>query len=336
MSESAFASPEIITIGQAVVDCITRCRTSDPARPEVSTALGISLNVGGDAVNEALALTALGRRAGIVCAVGNDPAGLLLLSSLKNGGVDISNITQMESPFMTPVANIFVENDGSRSSVNSKATLLPGYMPDLGFLSAGMRVSDSPPASGCAESPSRIQVSGTSAPARPKVISLASLFRAPFDTPEKIRDIVSEAKKSGAVICADTKLPTFRTIQLSEIADILPMIDYIFPNEREAAFYSGYGPEAAGNRTDMIYSEIADVFLGYGVKHVVVKAGPDGCYAKDTGGFFHIPALPVKAVNTTGAGDHFVAGFISALLDGNGFRECCISGTGCAAEKIIR
>lgn len=352
MSSTACSAPDVIAIGQAVVDCTTFCRRNDPERPEVSIARSITLGVGGDAVNEALALTSLGCRAAVICALGSDPAGDLLNETLKSNGIDITGVSRMAPPFATPVANIFVNEDGSRSSVNSEATMLPGYRP--------------------------------AADKKAKVVSLASLFRAPLDDPGVIREIVLTAKENGAVICADTKLPTFRRLSLSDLQDVLPYIDFLFPNEREAEYYTGIplpsissGENAVNNDPNssdsnvadkdhdslgsnvghkdpnspvsnvanedsdssgsahQVFERMADVFLSYGVGHIVIKAGREGCFAKSAGsGFFHIPALPVKAVNTTGAGDYFAAGFMSALLHGKPFYECCENGILCASKRV--
>ena len=287
-------NPDIVCLGQAVIDCITRNRIPGAARPEASSAESIKLQPGGDAVNESIALTETGCSVAPAFAVGDDAAGGLLIRALETKGVNTSRIVRMGEAFETPVANIFVERDGSRSSISSQAVKLPGFRPSPDLI-AGV-----------------------------KLVSLCSLFRAPLDDPEVLAELARTAKAQGSVVCADTKLPLFKQLALPEFREVLPYIDYIFPNEREAAFYSGEDD----------YEKMADVFLSYGVRNVVVKAGPEGCYAKNGSGFFHIPAVPVRVINTTGAGDYFVAGFIAALLGGASFRECCMAGAARAAEKI--
>ena len=135
------------------------------------------------------------------------------------------------------------------------------------------------------------------------------------------------AHESGAIVCADTKIPTFRSMSLSDLAPVLPMIDYIFPNDTEAAFLTG---------VDSSYEEMAAALLRMGVGHVVIKAGEQGIYAADgeSGERFMLPALQVPVVDTTGAGDNLVAGFIDGLLRGLGFRECCEAGILAAAKSI--
>ena len=287
---------DVICLGQAVIDCVTRNRVPDPKRLGSSIAESIKLRAGGDAVNESVALHELGRCVRPVFAVGNDAAGAFLLHILNEKGVDTSGAVRMGSSFETPVADIFVEKDGSRSSVSSQAVKLPGFHPSADLIKGA------------------------------RVVSLCSIFRAPLDDPGLLAGLVSAAKAQGSVVCADTKLALYKKLCLEDLRETLPQIDYIFPNEKEASFYSG--------RKE--YEEMADVFLAYGVRNVVIKAGKEGCFAKNADGFLHVPALPVHVVDTTGAGDYFVAGFISALLDGSSFRECCEAGTASAAKRISR
>ena len=293
--EEAFETcPEVLCLGQAVVDCITRKPADDPHGAGKRVAESITLNVGGDAINEAAALAGMGLRAGLICAVGEDAAGRLILEDAKRSGVDISGVKLLPG-LVTPVANIIVSEDGSRSSVSSSASRLPGSVPALGTGQA-------------------------------RILSLASLFRAPLDDPEVIARLVREARGRGMTVCADSKLPTFRRIGLSEIEEILPMIDCFFPNETEAMYYTGQPTVEAA----------AEQLLSLGIGSVVIKCGEKGCFAARGEERLALPAVPVRAVDTTGAGDNFVAGFLAALLDGQAFRACCEAGLSAAARSIVR
>ena len=96
------------------------------------------------------------------------------------------------------------------------------------------------------------------------------------------------------------------------IVEVLPRLDYFLPNLEEAAMLTGL------QKPD----EIADCLLGYGVKNVVIKLGKEGCLIKNRKERHLIPAYPAKAIDTTGAGDNFTAGFISSVLDGMDLRAC--------------
>lgn len=285
--------PDVICVGQAVLDCITRGKEALPYKPNVYRAETIRLHTGGDAVNEAMALAALGHKVGVVCGLGRDVAGDMLASALDRAGVDTSRVSRLNMD--TPIANLQVALDGSRVSVNSEATRLKGYRVD-------------PEA-----------VKGA------RLVSLASLFRPPLEDFEVISVLVRAAKASGAIVCADTKLPLREPLQISGLRDVLPMIDYIFPNEKEAAYYTG-------QRT---LEDMARAFVDLGVGNAVVKAGAEGCCVCGGGETFLLPAVPVpNVVDTTGAGDHFVAGFIDAVLRGESLRGCAESGLRLAARAI--
>lgn len=284
---------EVTCIGQALVDCITRLGDQDQIRGRVHRAKSISLNIGGDAVNESTVLSRLGHRVRLVCGVGDDIAGRMILSRMNELGVDISRL-YVGKELVTPIANLLINEDGSRQSYNSDATLLGSYAPKEDVTAAT------------------------------KIVSLASLFRAPLDRSEIVKKLIISAKDQGAIVCADTKMPTFRQMDLSQLADVLTLIDYIFPNDAEAAFYSG--------KKDI--RDAAAYFRSLGVKNVIVKAGKDGCYVSGENETFHMKALPVKAIDGTGAGDNFVAGFLSALLRGFSLYDCCRYGTVCAAVCV--
>jgi sugar/nucleoside kinase (ribokinase family) len=120
---------------------------------------------------------------------------------------------------------------------------------------------------------------------------------------------------------ADTKLPNFTPLTLDDLRDVLPLIDYITPNEDEAKFYTGQTePEA-----------MAEVFLEAGVKNVILKLGAKGCYFQNKTEKFALSALPIRAVDATGAGDNFVAGFTAARLWGSDHESAMRFANACGA-----
>jgi sugar/nucleoside kinase (ribokinase family) len=72
-----------------------------------------------------------------------------------------------------------------------------------------------------------------------------------------------------------------------------------------------------------------------GVGGVVIKLGERGCYVLPAGqpGFF-VPAFSVRVVDTTGAGDSFVAGFLAGLLRGWAPERCARLACAAAALNI--
>ncbi len=280
-----------VCLGQALVDCITRGK--HPHKPNVYRADSIALAVGGDAVNEASALVKLGYQAKLVCGLGNDAAGSLVYRSAVERGIDVNNVT-ISNDLTTPIANLMVEADGSRISYNSPATLLEGYLPNAKCFKGA------------------------------KVVSFASLFRAPLDQKDVVISLIKEAKEAGAIVCCDSKIPTYRQIDLKDIAEVLPLIDYFFPNENEARLFSGEND----------YEKMAAKIKAMGVKNVIVKTGAKGCVVCGEDGCFSKPALPVEVIDTTGAGDNFAAGFMAGLLEDRDLQTCVDFGLKQAAVSL--
>lgn len=193
---------------------------------------------------------------------------------------------------MTPVTTMFVRDDGTRQSITNEAHRYNFH-------------------------PERYLSAFTSA----RAIILGSLFRAPFDDPDIIHAVVSAAKAAGLLVVADTKLPNFRKLALADLSDSLPLMDYITPNEDEARFFSGkHEPES-----------MADVFLDSGVSNVIIKLGSKGCLLKNRDMMIRLPGLKIQAVDATGAGDNFVAGFVSEILRGSPVPDALRFANACGA-----
>ena len=85
----------------------------------------------------------------------------------------------------------------------------------------------------------------------------------------------------------------------------------LLPNEIEVKLLTGLG-----------YKEGAEKLMELGAEIVGVKLGKRGCYVTDGKENHMIEAYDVEAVDTTGAGDAFCAGFIYGLAKGKDLFEC--------------
>jgi sugar/nucleoside kinase (ribokinase family) len=94
-----------------------------------------------------------------------------------------------------------------------------------------------------------------------------------------------------------------------------------FPNTDEAAVLSG-----SENRE----AQVAILARHYPL--VVVKRGAEGCEAAAGAKRWRAPAPAAKAIDTTGAGDAFVAGFLAAKIAGATMEECLARGAAAGAE----
>jgi len=79
----------------------------------------------------------------------------------------------------------------------------------------------------------------------------------------------------------------------------------------------------------------AAALIGMGVKIVAVKLGDKGCYVSNGQEKHTIPAFKVNAVDTTGAGDAFNAGFLYGLLNDKSLVECGKLGNFVASRCVM-
>ena len=99
-------------------------------------------------------------------------------------------------------------------------------------------------------------------------------------------------------------------------ASLLEMIDVLTPNETEARVLAGRAPDVS------IDPEIvAQELIGRGVKQVVMTLGEKGALLITESSCKRFPAVLVRTVDTTGAGDAFNAGLATALAQGATLEE---------------
>ncbi|WP_205946369.1 carbohydrate kinase family protein [Floccifex porci] len=147
------------------------------------------------------------------------------------------------------------------------------------------------------------------------ILCFASIFVYPEMKDDSLFTLFSYAKSKHMKVVADmTKCKNQETIQ--DLQKSLPLIDYLLPNEQEACLFT---------QSDTV-EQAAEKLIQAGVKHVVIKCSEKGCYACDGKQKFWVKANDVVCVDTTGAGDSFVSGFVKALSEEKSFYECCEMG----------
>ncbi len=110
---------------------------------------------------------------------------------------------------------------------------------------------------------------------------------------------------------------------IKELKDIISKTTIFMPNEKEIHTLTGEN-----------YRDASMYIIELGAEIVVVKLGERGCYITDGKKEIEVPALSVKPMDTTGAGDAFNAGFIYGYLKGKSLEECGRLGNLVAALSI--
>jgi ribokinase len=136
---------------------------------------------------------------------------------------------------------------------------------------------------------------------------------------EYLPQVFARAREAGATTSVDTNWDPTQTWE--GVDRLLDQTDVLLPNAAELLALTG--------RADR--DEAARVVLDHGCQ-VSLKDGADGgvlWQAPDL--VTRVAALPVAAIDTTGAGDSFDAGFISALVGGLSREDCLVRAVECGS-----
>lgn len=169
-------------------------------------------------------------------------------------------------------------------------------------------------------------------------------------TPEDIDAHLSMIQEAGVVltqleipletvahlcsVCAREKVPLILDpAPARELpAKLFGQIDWFTPNESEAAFYT-----AIASDKQPAPAEIAASLLAKGCRGVILKMGEHGAYLASSNRLAEtIPTLPVRAVDTTAAGDAFNGAFAVGLMMGKSAHDSAVFATATAAVSVTR
>lgn len=159
-------------------------------------------------------------------------------------------------------------------------------------------------------------------------------------SPESMEIASQEMLKTGGTYCLNlsapfiVQVPPFRAV----LEKTLPCCDYLFGNETEAQAYA----EAVGwDTTDVefIATRLSLVPMAGNKppRKVVITQGCEPTVVAIRGAVTKYPVLKLpaeKLVDTNGAGDAFVGGFLAALAKGKDMEGCCKAGAYSASVVI--
>lgn len=137
---------------------------------------------------------------------------------------------------------------------------------------------------------------------------------APFDL-EAAAEVTDQWRSLGVPFSIDLE-PACIPTDPTDIASVTRGADTLIANARTRDLLADSAEDAL------------EVLTGpLGGRHAVVTQGSDGIVFSSEGNLGRIPAHPVEAVDTTGAGDSFAAGYIWARTTGSGVTEALETGT---------
>ncbi|MFZ0798385.1 MAG: carbohydrate kinase family protein [Terriglobales bacterium] len=249
-------------------------------------ASGFAITLGSSSAILAHNLAALGSRVGFITKVGDDSFGALAVERLRERGVDLAGIVH-----------------GAKSGV----TLILPHGPERHILTYPGTISEL-----------RFDDLDLDYLASARHFHMSSLFLQRELLPH-VAELFRRMKSAGLTTSLDTNDdPDDRWDRA--LGEILPHVDILLPNEREAMKLS---------RADNLETALSR--LAQRVGTVVVKMGASGAVAIRDGRRFSAPAVPVTVVDPIGAGDSFDAGFLHQFLHGADFTTCLAYGNLCGA-----
>lgn len=268
---------DVIACGEMLIDFV-----STESGVTLAQAPAFKKAAGGAPANVAVGVARLGYRAGFMGQVGDDDFGHFLADTLVEAGVDVGGL-RFSGEARTALAFVLLQANGERSFMfyrHPSADML--WRPedvDAGY-AAATRVFHYGSISLIGE-PSRSA-------------TLAAL---------------AHARAGGALISYDPNLrlalwPSAQAAREGMLSG-WQYADLAKVSEEELAFLTGEAAVAAGVRA-LWHDRL---------KLLVITQGPAGCVYFTPDGSGRVPGFAVSPVDTTGAGDGFVAGLLSGLLD---------------------
>jgi 2-dehydro-3-deoxygluconokinase len=242
----------------------------------------LALHIGGAESNVAIGVARLGRPALWMGRVGDDSIGRRVVRELR----------------AEQVATVITVDPEARTGVMLKETPTAGSTRVLYYRagSAGSRLTEADLDLEAIAAAGVLHITGITPALSP---SAERAVDAALDTADAAGVPVSfDVNHRSALWVGRDPTSTYR--RLAERARI------VFAGSGEAELLVGAGaPDVQARR-------IAEL----GPAHAIVKLGERGCVAVIDGDLLTVPAVPVTAIDTVGAGDAFVAGYLTALLDG--------------------
>ena len=280
---------DVICAGIATWDTLFTGVDKDLMEIDGILAKGYFAASGGDAVNAAVSMARLGMKTAVCAALGKDSAAVLVKNELLADGVDCSYLYE-SSDFNTASPVLLIDETGERHIIR---------VPDNGnqFFCEEM-VSDE-----------LLEKAGH--------LHLASANVLRSLDGEGLTRLFERAKEKGLTTSLDASYDRSGN-WMKNIEGALHHCDIFIPSLQEASIYAG--------SEDL--QEICAFFSRFPLQVFGVKLGEKGVLATDFKETWKLPTLYHGIpVDTTGAGDAFLAGFVSAWLNGFDIPSCAYIGS---------
>lgn len=288
---------DVVCVGILVADVIAKTVDTMPGKGKLALVDQLNLFTGGCATNAAIDMGKIGQKVAIIGKIGRDGFGEFLTEQLNTFGVDTQGLVCSDT-VGTSASVAFLESDGERSFLHSFGANGEFRESDINY-----DIID-----------------------KSNIVFVAGSLLLPKFDGEECAILLQKAKEMGKITVLDTAWDSTGK-WMKTLGPCMEYIDYFLPSYEEAVMLSGEKDVEA----------IADVFLSFGIKVVVIKIGSDGCFIKTQEGIKHlIPVYKnIEVKDTTGAGDSFCAGFLTGLARELPLEECGKLGNAVGAHCVM-
>ena len=293
---------DVACLGIMVADALGRPIDTIPDKARLQLFDEMELHTGGCAVNTGIALAKLGMSVSIVGKVGEDGFGDFLVNEITKHGGDTAGVVR-DKAASTSFTFIMIASDGERRFLHTMGANATFCIDDV-----NMDIVK-----------------------RAKLLHVAgSYLMSTFDG-EQTAEVLKQAKAAGVTTSLDTAFNDRTKDWSGMMAPSLPHLDYFLPSIEEAERISGQSKPA----------DMARFFRDKGCKVAGIKCGREGCYVLSDDVEVAFPIYKVDTVDCSGAGDSWVAGFLTGVLKGwpldraaqfgNATAAHCVQAIGCTA-----
>lgn len=284
----------ILCVGQIVFDILVKPVNDKSLDVDTTAVDTISFSNGGDSLNVAMICKILGVPVGFSGRIGDDDKGKFLLEKMQSAGLNVTGVKIKENGSTSSVIVLIHEN-GSRNFLYEGGTNNEFVIDDINL--------------------SLIKEYDT--------VFVGGTFMLPSFDGRGAALLFEEARRLGKTTAMDVSYDTSGQ-WMKIIEPCLQHLDYFIPSIGEAKMITG---------ADKV-EDMADVFLQKGVRNVVIKMGRDGVYIRNENLETVLSSFNVDVVDTTGAGDSFVAGFLTGLDKKMDIVDCAELGQAAAAHCV--
>lgn len=287
---------DVVVVGSLNMDLVVRADRL-PEAGETRAAQGFATYPGGKGANQAVAAARLGARVAMVGRMGRDAFGEALLAGIRAEGIDPRGVSaDAEAP--TGVAVILVEASG-----DNRILIVAGAN---GALSPG--------------DVARSAADGIWNGARALLLQL----EVPMAT---VVAAAREGRARGLAVLLDPAPSP--PVGLPD--ELWATVDAVLPNQSEARALTGIDVRSPDDAR-----RAAAALRRRGPRVAVVKLGAEGAFVDTGDAAWYEPGIPVRAVDTTAAGDAFAGGVAARLAAGEGWREAVTFANRAGALAVTR